>query len=40
LCVELGRIEILVENQGEANIDQTLLAKRTKLESAIKHLAL
>ncbi|MFK7956456.1 MAG: hypothetical protein AB8B96_10195 [Lysobacterales bacterium] len=40
ISVELGRIEILVENQGEANVDQTLLAKRTKLESAIKHLAL
>ncbi len=40
LSVELGRIEILVENQGEDNIDQTLLAKRVKLQSAIKHLAL
>ncbi|MEM1088820.1 MAG: hypothetical protein AAGB27_16250 [Pseudomonadota bacterium] len=40
LSVELCRIEIEMENQDEKDIDQTLLAKRAKLQSAIKHLAI
>ena len=38
LVVELGRIELHVEKCGEASVDQNLLARRSKLESALRHL--
>lgn len=40
LSVELGRIEIQMESQPDRDIDQALLAKRAKLQNAIKHLAI
>lgn len=38
LVVELGRIELHVEKRGEEGVDEALLARRAKLESALRHM--
>lgn len=40
LSVELGKIEIQMENLGEKEIDQAMIAKRAKLQNALRHLAI
>lgn len=40
LVVELGRIELHVEKRGEDAVDEALLARRAKLESALRHMNL